>query len=191
MQCQEIEHYFDKELAIPEFKPYLEAFNQVGLSKACQIIWLTRVYPFDKFLKDDRENITKRLNSNGKLCKYNLSLSQFKASLGAGTIRNESGQRQGKNARTSKVRDKRAKRKKAPSDGPTELPIGDRFCRKSYFIWHLGNVERETLKSPLGDKILAKNREQIAKGKNGFQRTGNLQGYCARLLYRELKTHLL
>ncbi|MEO0487944.1 MAG: transposase, partial [Cyanobacteria bacterium J06659_2] len=105
-QCREIEERFEQELAKPEFKPYIEAFDAVGFSMDCKVIWLTRIYPFDKFLKDGRENCIRRLNSKGKLCKYNLSLSQFKASVGAGTIRNESGQKSGKNVRMSDVRRK-------------------------------------------------------------------------------------
>lgn len=191
-QCREIECRFDAELNKQEMQIYLKAFQAVGISVDCQIAWLTRIYPFERFLRNGKENTIKRLNGKGKLCKYNLSLSQFKAALGAGTVRNESGQKQGKNVRMSKVRLKRMKkRSQASSGGPVELPIGDRLCRTSYFMWHMGAVERGVNTGTHAEAIRSKNEEQRQIGKNGFQRAGNLHGYVARILYRELKSRLL
>ncbi|MEO0490021.1 MAG: hypothetical protein AAFZ49_10760, partial [Cyanobacteria bacterium J06659_2] len=61
----------------------------------------------------------------------------------------------------------------------------------SYFMWHMGSVERGMNSGPYAEAIQKKNSEQKEKGKNGFQRAGNVQGYIARMLYRELKRRII
>jgi hypothetical protein len=177
LTCNEI-------LAEERFIPYIEAFQRLGMSQNVQTIWLTRIYPFERFLEDGKPRISKKLSGNGKEVKKDRSLGQFKASLGAAKRRDTSGTRQVKD--DSRFRGSKWRGKIDEKDRPAEIPIGDPFCRKAFFMWSLSQIEAKHAKGELSHLLFAKRDELKAKGKNLFQRSGNLHGYAARLLYREL-----
>lgn len=184
-QCAHIEEECDRILAEPRFAKYIAAFDDIGLNPETRVIWLTRIYPFERFLGDDgRPRVIRRLSRNGKQCKYDQSLAQFKASLGCGTIKNESGIRQSDFEKIRKRKGWRGKSRLA--EERTEFSIGDRFSRTAFFMWGLGQLERRQLKSPEAKKILAKQKKLKEEGTNVYQRLANLQGYTARILYRKL-----
>lgn len=193
-QMQAIELEIDRYLAQERFQPYIEAMNKLGLSPYVQSIWLTRIYPFSRFLDAEGRVIeVKRASSNGKLCTYNRSLAQFKAALGIGMTENSSGTRQPrqKQKQNARWRGRSAKPRSRRDDRP-EVPMGCRFCREAFFLWSVNKLEpKHTHKPELGVKLAAKRDELKEKGVNLYQRSGNLQGYAARLLFRELKRRLL
>lgn len=182
--CRKIEVECDLILAEPQFEKYIAAFDEIGLNPDTKVIWLSRIYPFERFLgQDGRPRLIRRLSENGKECKYDQSLAQFKAALGCGTIKNESGIRQ---SDYSKIRSKKWKGRRSKDSEKTEFAIGDKFCRTAFFMWSLNALEKGTLKSPEAQKLLTKHKSLKGKGRNVYQRIGNLQGYTARILYRKL-----
>ncbi len=69
--------------------------------------------------------------------------------------------------------------------------MGCRFSRQSFFLWSLNQVETGNAgKHELGLKLVEKRNALKEDGKNLYQRSGNLQGYAARLLFKELKRDL-
>lgn len=176
-QCNEL-------LAEERFDRYHQAFDLLGISANVRAIWMTRIYPFDRFLVDNKPYIIRKRSRNGKIVTCDKSLGQFKAALGAGKRLDTSGTRQ--------VRDEETTRKKwkgRHSDRPPEIPIGDPWSRRAFFMWNLAQVEtaKPNVKdTELGKLLIEKRNTLKAKGHNIYQRSGNLHGYAARLLYREL-----
>lgn len=169
-----------------QFKPYLEAFEVLGGSRAMVTIWLTRIYPFERFLINSRPDIIKRESKRGRPCTIDRSLSQFKAALGAGTIENTSGIRQ---KRSNRQGNKWQRRRSKPGQNPkTEVTIGDRYSRQSFFLWAVNQVEPKDSKA--NEQIKAQSLKLKEKGQNMYQRLGNLQGYYCKLLYKELLKRL-
>lgn len=186
----EIEDRCDEILKRPELSAYIEAMDYCELNRETQVFWITRIYPFDRFLADKKERKVKRVSRRGKLCVHNLSLSQFKAALGAGTIRNESGARQVEKRKTKRRRSIR----KTAEEPRAEYVSGDRHSRRSYFMWFIGKFEGRkstNVNSEGVELIRERNRRLLAERKNVFQRSCNCQGYTAKLVYQQLKKKLL
>lgn len=177
----------DQAIAEPEFTPYLEAMASLNFSHSLMVIWLTRIYPFERFLDPDgRERTSQRMSNNGNWCTHNHSLGQFKAALGAAIEQPSSGTKGGIAPTRQKRKARRSKGDK--KDSPT--PIGCRWCRVAFWQWSALRVETGRATGEPSQKLITKRNELKEKGKNIFQRSGNLHGYAARLLYRELKTRL-
>lgn len=88
-----LENAIEEILGRDEYKPYIDAMESMNFSTNMKAVWLTRVYPFSKFLDiDGRERTNKRLSNNGRWCTHNQSLAQFKAALGAAIDVSRSGQ---------------------------------------------------------------------------------------------------
>jgi hypothetical protein len=186
-----LEERIDTLLSEGRFQPYLEAFNKVGGSRQMIAVYLSRIYPFSRFLDDNNEPIViRRMTKLGRWATYDRSLAQFKAALGAGTIENTSGLRQKKENRKSK-------RKNKGNQSP-EAPIGDKLSRTAFYTWANAQVEGLAGKKrkgmavdiPCSEELLKQQEKLAEKGKNLYQRIGSLQGYHAKLLYRELKKSL-
>lgn len=196
LECEryslEIEQQIDQILSEERFKPYMKAFASVGLTPYVSSVWLTRIYPFERFLDTSGKPIIERRPSrkSGKLCTYNKSLSQFKACLGAGTIEDTSGSRQ-------KGYDKRKgwqkRRIEKSDDQHTEVAIGDRQSRKAFFLWfysmvQMGALARMKQPPPQQERILAKYERLKSRElkSNMYQRACNLEGYVAKIVFAEL-----
>jgi hypothetical protein len=169
-------------LAEPRFEKYVAAFEQLKFSSNLQAIWLTRIYPIDRFLDENGRPIkNKRPSKNGKLVTHYVSLSRFKAALGAGTEPNTSGIR-------GEVTTKYYKRRRP---GEIEkIPMGDKLCRKAFALWGMRLVECGKLNrsTPAADALMRKHEQLKAKGTKKMQRLMNLHGYAARLLFQLLTT---
>ncbi|NJO79762.1 MAG: hypothetical protein HC827_15455 [Cyanobacteria bacterium RM1_2_2] len=188
-QMLEIEETISAYLKNPEFERYIKAMNEIGLSQNVQAIWLTRIYPIERFLDPEtgRPIVTSRLSKNGKPCTYNRSLAQFKAALGAGTVENSSGIRQpiGKQKESKKWQGRRSTNKRR-NDNRTQIASGCRFCREAFFLWSLNRIETERCDAPLAAKLIEKRNALKENDRNIYQRSANLQGYTIRLLFRGL-----
>lgn len=184
-QLADIEAECDAIASDPNVLPYVEAMERLGLNREVQITWLTRIFPFSKFLENGQPRRVRKLSRHGREVVNDLSLSQFKAALGIATKRNESGIRQSDRSRIRKRKGFRG-RNSGDKKEKAEYMIGDPLCRTAFFMWTLSAIEKRHLKGEYRSVILAKAKEQKAKGKNLYQRSCNLQGYMARLLYRQL-----
>lgn len=187
----QVEGQIDQLLSEPRFTPYLEAFASVGASRNMVSIYMTRIYPFERFLgADGKPIIDRRLSRNGKPCTYDRSLAQFKAAIGAGTRENSSGVRQKGNP---KPRRNRFQGKGSETQIKAEMSIGDRYSRKAFFLWansqiegNRGRLKKGQVALTCDPKLLEHSAKLDEQGKNLFQRSGNLQGYHAKLLYKAL-----
>lgn len=178
-----IESAIDKVLQEPEYRPYVEAMDELGFNPGLKAAWLTRIYPFEKFLDDGRERTSKRLSTNGRWRTQNHSLAQFKAALGAAVEIPRSGTSGGiaPTRKRSVGKGKKAEEKKKP--------IGCKFCRVSFWLWSMMIIETGRGKGQA--KVLVEKRNAWkAAGKNIFQRSGLLHGYAAKMVYRSLKKKL-
>lgn len=184
----DLERRCDRFLEDEKFKPYLAAFEAIGGSRLMVVIWLTRIYPFERFLVDGRPDIIKRDSKKGRPCTIDRSLSQFKAALGAGTVENTSGTRQKRaNRQGNKWQRRRASK---PGQNPkAEVAIGDRYSRQSFFLWAVNQVEPKT--ASCNETLKAQSLKLKERGQNLYQRLGNLQGYYCKLLYKELVKRLV
>ena len=154
----------------------------IGLNQACSAIWLTRIFPFSRFLNEDNKPIRrKRLSSNGKPCTHDKSLAQFKASLGAAISSPRSGTKGG----IAPTRQRGLKRKKKDGDSK-QKPIGCKYSRIAFYTYAAVQIETGRTQAPLGPQLIAHRNKLKEKGRNMVQRAGNLHGYAAKLLYREL-----
>lgn len=180
------EEAIDRAIAAPEFAPYLEAMQTMGLGHSLTVIWLTRIYPFERFLTaDGAERISKRMSDSGKWCTHNQSLSQFKAAVGAAIETVSSGTKGG----IAPTRQRGISGKKKGGDKPQ--PIGCKYCRVAFWQWSMLRIETGKGTTTAAQKLIAKREDLKKKGKNLYQRSGNLHGYTARLLYRELRNRLI
>jgi Transposase len=180
--CQDVELRLSEELKQTRFEMYQKVFDRFDFSESLRVIWLTRIYPFEQFLDDELKAIrTERISARGKPVTKHVSLGRFKAALGAGTMPNTSGLRGERNSKHF------LKRKRSGSgDAPEKLPMGDRLCRKSFFMWATRRIENGRSKSEFSEMLKRKSDKLKADGKNIYQRLGNLHGYTARLVFREL-----
>jgi hypothetical protein len=182
------EQRIDEALTAPVFKPYLDVMDRFQFNHVLKVIWLTRIYPFDKFLDGGHERTSKRLSNNGKWCTHNQSLGQFKAALGAAIDQPSSGTRGG--IAPTRQKFKGRSRGKSKGDDKKPQPIGCKYCRVSFWQWATVRIETGKATGELAQKLIAKRNELKGKGKNLYQRSGLLHGYAARLLYRELRREL-
>lgn len=167
-------------LAEPRFEKYISAFDELQLSISVRAIWLSRIYPIERFLGEDGKPIKiKRLSKNGKQTTRYVSLSRFKAALGAGIEPNTSGIRGEIKTRYYK-RQKRGEHEK--------IPMGDKFCRRAFVMWASKPLECNTIKAktPTTMALVAKHKQLKEKGTKKYQRLSNLHGYTAKLLFQLL-----
>ncbi|MBE9113759.1 transposase [Nodosilinea sp. LEGE 07298] len=182
-----IEAAIDDELKRGDYAAYIQAMDALCFGQSMKAIWLTRIYPFSKFLDEGgRERISKRLSSNGRWRTHNHSLAQFKAALGAAVDMPRSGTSGG--IAPTKQRSPGRNRK---SHEEKKRPIGCKFCRVTFWQWATVQIETKTASSEHAKTLGRKRDEWKAAGKNLFQRSGLLHGYASKLLYRELKKALL
>lgn len=178
-----IESAIEEILAKPDYEAYTKAMNAMNFSESIQAVWLTRIYPFSKFMdKDGGERVTRRMSGNGKWCTHNQSLAQFKAALGAAIDRPVSG-----TTGIAPTKTKWQGRKKGKGE---KVPIGCKFCRVAFWQWASRRIETGKAKGELATKLIEKRNVLKEKDRNIFQRSGNLHGYACKLLYRELKREL-
>lgn len=159
---------------------YIEAMADLGFSKNLMAVWMTRIYPIERFLDEDGRPInTKRLSGRGKWVTHHISLGRFKAALGAGLTPNTSGIK-------GEIKTRYYKRQK--SGEVEKFPLGDKLARKAFVLWGARVLECGTLKQE-GEgakKLMEKHAELKAKGTKRYQRLSNLHGYAARLLFKSL-----
>jgi hypothetical protein len=201
----EFEQKIDALLSEDRFAAYRKAFEAIGGSKNMMAIYLTRIYPFDRFLVDGRPHKIERLSKNKKVCTVDLSLAQFKAAIGAGTVENTSGIRQKHNNRLKSSRWSSSRGSKKKSEKP-EIAMGDRFSREAFFLWAKPQIEgtrgklvpilsqdagSDDASMPCDERLIAHSKKLDEAGKNLYQRIGNLQGYHAKLLYKALLKELV
>lgn len=180
-----IENDIDELLSMERFKPYMRAFDRLGLSQFVRSIWLTRIYPFKRFMGDDGKPIRTRRPSRttGKICTHDRSLSQFKAALGAA----QSTPRSGTEGGVAPTVSKRWQAKKRTDSKEDKIqPIGCKYSRIAFWNYSVVQIETGRAKAPLSPKLKAHRDKLKAKGKNMYQRAGNLHGYACKLLYKEL-----
>lgn len=177
-----IEAEIDRILSKEVYRPYVRAMAGVGLNSAVQAIWLTRIYPFDKFLDEGKERISRRLSTNGRPCTHNQSLSQFKAALGAAVDVPMSGM-----TGIAPTKKKWGGRKRQTD----KVPIGCKYSRIAFFQWVSMRIETGKITGELPGQLIARRHQLKAKGKNIFQRSGNLHGHACKLVYRQLKRDLM
>lgn len=190
LECEtyslEIEQEINSILEESRFQPYIEAFRSVGFSNYVSAIWLTKIYPFERFLDAEGQAIIDRRPSktSGKICTYNKSLSQFKGCLGSGTIEDTSGIRQKSDQPKRKRWQKRMINQS--KGGATEVPIGDRHCRTAFFLWqHVALFLGCITQCKHRDRILSQ-YAKLKGRKNKYLRAMNMQGYIAKLIFQEL-----
>lgn len=181
-----IEAEISAELKKEDYAPYVEAMDKLSFGECMKAIWLTRIYPFSKFMDSGgRERVSRRLSTNGKWRTHNHSLGQFKAALGAAIDMPRSGT-SGGIAPTHK----RRPGTKSKKGEDKKKPIGCKFCRIAFWQWATVQIETHTA-SGKHAKTLAERRDaHKAEGKNLYQRSGLLHGYACKLLYKELKKEL-
>lgn len=180
-EIQEIESWLDNAFSGPQFRPYWNAINRFGFSRNLSYCWLTKIYPFERFLDESRKPIErKRQSRQGRTTTHHVSLSRFKATLGAGLIPNTSGTHGEINPSYRRGRGRRSE-KKAPF-----RPTGDPLTRSSFFQWADRRVATGKLDAEYGPELIAFVRRQRDSGKNYWKAIANLQGFTARRLFREL-----
>lgn len=163
--CRDHEQKMIDFLQHPKFAAYNTAFDSLDFSPLVRTIWLTRVYPFERFLGEDGKPIkTKRISHRGKPVTCHVSLGRFKAAVGAGLEPKSSGISQ------------------------EWMPMGDKLCRRSFCMWASLRLETYKIeaKTPELKKLIEKHQELKNRKTNKYQRLSNLQGYAARLLFRKL-----
>lgn len=179
-----IEGAIADELKRPEYVPYIQAMEAMGFTTPLIAVWLTRIYPFSKFMDEDgKERKSRKLSDRGRPVTRNHSLAQFKAALGAGIDIKASGSKDG--IAPSKAR--HFKRRKQSAEEGDKAPIGCKYCRVGFWQWALMRVETQKATEPLARKLIDHRNKLKEKGRNMFQRSGNLHGYAAKILYQELK----
>ena len=181
-----IEAAIDIELKRPEYAPYIRAMEQIGFGQSIRAVWLTRIYPFSKFLDDDKERVSQRMSNNGKWRTHNHSLAQFKAALGAAIDIPRSGTT---GIAPTHVRSRRKGKNRSQEE--KKKPIGCKFCRVAFWQWATVQIETKAAKGEHAKTLGEKRDIWKAAGKNLFQRSGLLHGYACKLLYKELKKELL
>ena len=180
-----IEKQVETELNRPESKPYVDAMREMEFTTPIIATWLTRIYPFEKFLAPDgSERKSKKLSDRGRLVTRNHSLAQFKAALGAAIDIQGSGSKDG--IAPSKSRHFK-RRKKKKGDEADKIPMGCKYCRVTFWQWAMMRIETQQANSQDARKLIDHRNKLKRKGKNLFQRSGNLHGFAAKLLYKRLK----
>lgn len=179
-----IEIDIDKLLSQEKYRPYMEAFDKLGLSQFVRSIWITRIYPFERFMGEDGLPIRVRRPSrtSGKICTHDRSLSQFKAALGAA----QSTPRSGTDGGIAPTVSKRWQSKKREGKEDKIQPIGCKYSRIAFWNYAVVQIETGRAKAPLSAQLKAHRDKLKDKGRNMYQRAGNLHGYACKLLYKEL-----
>lgn len=178
------EDAIDTILAKPSYEPYIRAMRSLDFNPSMQAVWLSRIYPFEKFLGEDgRERISRRLSSNERWCTHNQSLAQFKAALGAAIDLPSSG--------ITGIAPTRQKWQGGKKQKRDKVPIGCKYSRITFWQWATLRIETGKAQGELAGQLIARRHQLKEKGKNLFQRAGNLHGYACKLLYQQLKKELL
>ncbi|MEB3209880.1 MAG: transposase [Leptolyngbyaceae bacterium] len=87
-----LEEQLDAELRNPAFAPYHEIFDRFKMPNRIRAALLSRIYPIDDFLGDDRKPIIEYVEGkNGQRSKRDRSEAAFKLSLGLGKSLYQSG----------------------------------------------------------------------------------------------------
>ncbi len=198
-QIQDIESDIDSKLtsmmSYDAFNPYNKIFDDFGFGLRVRARLLSRIYPFESFLKTDRRvwvehetrevKKTERSHSDGvttvtriagdiKRSKRNRSRDMFKMRLGMGTVLEQSG------------------------DALVEKPSGSSICRQSLWQYVLCQVETGKLPNSKVAAALIAYRDDLKcqvnpQGEtllNGRHIQGKLMAKVANLLFTELVSAL-
>lgn len=177
------EEAIDSILNKAEYEPYIRAMRSLDFNRSMMAVWLSRIFPFDKFLDQGRERTSRRMSNSGKWCTHNQSLAQFKAALGAAIDIPRSGM--------TGIAPTRQKWRSGRKEKSEKVPIGCKYSRIAFWQWATLRIETSKAQGELAAQLIARRHQLKEKGKNLFQRSGNLHGYACKLLYRQLKKELL
>ena len=87
-----IEQQILQMLQLPEFEAYHKIFDSFDFGPMTRAVVLSRIYPFDRFLRPDGRPIVEWVYSaSGKRTKRKRSLNRFRLALGMGTVVKQSG----------------------------------------------------------------------------------------------------
>jgi hypothetical protein len=192
----EIDREIELIMAATEFKDYLAIFEEFGFGLRTRARLLTRIYPFEAFLTEDRKewiqkelrevkHLEKTREKDGKTgrsktvikfspgdvkeVKKNRSRDSFKMRLGMGTIFECSG------------------------DDWVEKPSGSSVCRKALFLHTLTRTETERLPKTEVNELILEHKDKLkeaidSNGKpmlNGKHIQGKLMSKTVNLLYKK------
>jgi hypothetical protein len=91
-----VEDAIEKELQRSEFKPYIQAMGNMGITAPKTMAALVcAVYPFERFLRDGRPIYEYVQTRSGKRSRRNRSKASFKLACGLGMVWYQSGDKQG------------------------------------------------------------------------------------------------
>jgi hypothetical protein len=191
LEEQAIETELEKLLKLDEFKPYNEVFDKFSFGIRVRARLLSRVYPFEGFLTDGKEQlieyerrevkktererrdgqtVIKRSAGDEKRVKRNRSRDCFKIRVGMGTILEQSG------------------------DNLIEKASGSALCRMSFWQYVLCQIETSRLPendvtkklNDYREKLKSTTNEHGEKLLNGKHLQGKLMAKVANLMYAEL-----
>jgi hypothetical protein len=182
------EEQIEIELKRPEYQPYVEAMQDLGMPYSLISCWLTRIYPFAKFLDEKgRERKSKKLSNKGKQVTRNHSLAQFKAALGAAIEIKGSGTNKG----IAPTKSRHWQPTKKSSGESEKTPLGCKHSRVVFWQWVSTQIETGKAKGSQAKKLIDRRNALKKKGRNIFQCSGNLHGFAAKLIYQSLKKSLV
>jgi hypothetical protein len=172
IRANAIENWLDKAIASLEFAPYLKVFEQFGFGSRLSVLLLIQIYPFDKFLIDDRPWIEEEISSSGKIQLRHRSLRSFQLYLGLGYKWIQSG------------------------DKIVRTLGGSTVCRSHLYMWCLDRIapeSRRRLQTSIGQNLgkkydLLRRGEVKIAGKDAIIR---VLYKATRLLFEELCKELI
>ena len=86
-----IEQQILQMLQLPEFEAYHKIFDSFDFGPMTRAVVLSRIYPFDRFLRPDGRPIVEWVWTNKGRSRRHRSLGKFRLSLGLGTVIQQSG----------------------------------------------------------------------------------------------------
>lgn len=172
-ETQEIREEILELLNTDEFYPYLQVFKRFGFGFTNQLLLLSQIYPFSKFLVDGKPWVEYELppigrygRGDGKAQKRNRSLRQFQAYLGLSFKLKQSGDKLSKSF------------------------LGSTMVRSHLYIWAVGKIRTRpasfAVDTAIGELLSDKVAELTAKGVEGSDKVTRVVFRATALLYKEL-----
>jgi hypothetical protein len=88
-----VEQQIDPLLQLPEFEWYHPIFDEFDFGVMTRAVLLSRIYPFERFLREDGRPIIEWVHTDNGRSRRHRSLGKFRLSLGMGTVVKQSGEK--------------------------------------------------------------------------------------------------
>lgn len=176
-ESSEIELEMIQLMNTDEFYPYLQVFKRFGFGTRNQVILLTQIYPFSKFLVNGKSWVeyelppmSRHAKEQPKAQKRHRSLRQFQAYLGLSYKLKQSG------------------------DSLKKAFLGSDIVRSHLYIWAVGKIRTKpvgfNVSGHIGDELTTKVLDLTARGVEGSDKITRLVFRATALLFKELYKEL-